>query len=272
LVVSFAPQYRLQVKRGRVLKNSQIEKFAQYETFRTAGIPTPPMLPFRFGMTLDPLLFGQFVLIKPMDLELTSKGLGIQLFRRHRLERMQPRDFPPEHTIHKARDGYLVQKFIDTGLYPSFYRVQTFFGRVIYSWHSTLKIARCPLDASDDEIERTVVASQGGEKHRELVKEPDILRLAEAVHAQFPDIPILAIDVLRETATGALYVLECNPGGNTWHFSSKIGEALRLGFGNAKVNGVERANQLARRMFIEQYGAFDIVAKTLVEKTHSLAS
>jgi hypothetical protein len=81
LVVAFTPQYRLQVKRGTVLKNSQVEKFAQYETFRRAGIATPPTLPFRFGMTLDPLLFGEFVVVKPMDFDLTSQGLGIQLFR-----------------------------------------------------------------------------------------------------------------------------------------------------------------------------------------------
>ncbi len=272
LVVSFTRQFRLQIKRGQVLSNMQIEKFAQYKVFREAGIPTPPTLPFRFGMMLDPVLFGEFVLIKPMDLEVTSKGLGIQLFRRQRLERMLPKDFPPDHIIHKVREGYLVQKFIDTGPNPSFHRVQTFFGQVIYSWHSTLQIPRCALDAPDEEIERTIIASQGGEKDRKLVKEPDIVELAEKVGAAFPSIPLLAIDVMREEATGKLYVLECNPGGNTWHFSSKIGEKLRLGFGNSEVNGAQRANQIARRMFMEQYGAFDIVARSLVEKTQRLAS
>ena len=272
LVVSLAPRFKPEIKRGKILRNAPIEKLVQYEAFRQGGIPTPPTLPFRFGMMLDPVLFGELVLIKPMDLAMTSKATGIRLFRRQRLERMQPEDFPADHPINTARQGYLVQKFIDTGLHPSFHRVQTFFGHIIYSWHSTLKKARCALDAPDSEIESTVIATQGGEKERELVKEPDIQRLAEKVHAQFPDVPILAVDVLREEATGALYVLECNPGGNTWHFSSTIGAGLRLGFGNAKVNGEERAHQIARRMFIEQYGAFDIVAKTLVEKTHRLAA
>jgi len=272
LVVAFTSHFRLEVKRGAVLMNDQIEKFAQYKTFRAAGIPTPETLPFEFGKILDPLLFGELVLIKPMDLEMTSKGLGIQLFRRQRLERVQPKDFPAGHPIHKAHGRYLVQKFIDTGPYPSFHRVQTFFGKVIYSWHSTLQEPRCSLDAPDEEIERATIASQGGEKDRKLVKEPDIVALAENVGAAFPTIPLLAIDVLREAGTGKLYVLECNPGGNTWHFSSNIGAKLRLGFGNAAVNGAERAHQLARRMFMEQYGAFDIVARTLVEKTHQLAS
>lgn len=272
LVVALTSKYRLQIKRGSVLKNLQIEKFAQYKVFSEAGISTPATLPFKFGTMLDPLLFGEFVLIKPMDLDMTSKGLGVQLFRRQRLERMQPGDFPADHPIHQAQAGYLVQKFIDTGPYPSFHRVQTFFGKVIYSWHSTLQAPRCPLDAPDAEIESTTIATQGGGKDRKLVKEPDIIALAEKVGATFPTIPLLAIDVLREEGSGKLYVLECNPGGNTWHFSSKIGEKLRLGFGKAEVNGAERAHQIARRMFMEQYGAFDIVARTLVEKTHRLAS
>lgn len=273
LVVAFTPKYRLQVKRGTVLRNSQIEKLAQYETFRKAGIPAPPMLPFRFGMTLDPLLFGDFVVIKPMDLDLTSQALGIQLFRRHRLERMEPRDFPLDHPIHKAREGYLVQKFIDTGPYPCYQRIQTFFGDVMYCWQTTLKNLRSPLDAPDSDIESAVIDIKGeGEKERELIKDPDVERLARKVHAQFPDIPILGCDVVREAATQTLYVLECNPGGNTWHISSKFGEILRLDFGNAQANGHERANQLGRRKLIEQYGAFDVVAKTLVEKTRSLAS
>jgi hypothetical protein len=273
LVVALTPEYRLQVKRGTVLKNSQIQKFAQYETFRKAGIPTPYTLPFRFGMTLDPILFGDFVVIKPMDLDLTSQGIGIQLFRRHRLERMGPRDFPLDHAIHKAREGYLVQRFIDTGPYPCFQRIQTFFGNVMYCWEATLKILRAPLDAADSDIERAVIDIKGGdERDRKLVKEPDVERLAQSVHAQFPDIPILGCDVIREESTQKLYVLECNPGGNTWAISSKIGEAPRLFFGNAKVNGFQRGNELGRRRLIEQYGAFDVVAKSLVEKTRSLAS
>lgn len=272
LVVALISHYALQVRRGTVLRNSQIEKLDQYEIFRKSGIPTPPTLPFRFGMMLDPLLFGEFVLIKPMDLIQTSKGHGVQLFRRHRLERLQPSYFPPDHPIHKARNGYLVQRFIDTGPHPSFYRVQTFFGRVIYSWESILTAQRCPLDAPDSEIEGTKIVSQGGEKERKFATEPDVLRLAENLHAQLPDIPILATDVLREESTRQLYVLECNPGGNTWHFSSPRGEVVRLGIGNAKVNGAARANQIARRILIDQYGAFDIVARALVDKTHRLAS
>ena len=273
LVVAFTPQFRLRIRRGTVLSNHQIAKLSQNETFQKAGIPTPPMLPFRFGMMLDPVLFGDFVLIKPMDLELTSNAIGIQLFRRHRLERMEPRDFPLDHPIHRAREGYLVQKYIDTGPYPAYHRTQTIFGKVMYSWHTTLQTLRVPLDAPDSDIEQAVIDIKGeGEKDRRLLKFPDVERLAEKVHAQFPDIPILGCDIIRDHATQALYVLECNPGGNTWHISSKIGEQVRFTIGNVKENGPERAHQLGRRKLIEQYGAFDVAAKALVEKTRSRAS
>ncbi len=272
LVVAFTGRFNLRLKRGKLLKNLPIDKLLQYETFREAGIPTPPTLAFKFGMMLDPLLFGEFVLIKPMDLNLTSIGDGVQLFRRRRIEQLRLHDFPPEHPLHRDRQGYLVQRFVDTGPNPSFHRVETLFGKILYSWHSTLQSPRCALDAPDAEIERTIIATQGGDKDRKLVKEPDILDLAQKVHAAFASIPLLAIDILRERNTGNLYVLECNPGGNTWHFSSRIGAKLRLGFGNAAMNGEKRAHEIARQMFIEQYGAFDVAAQALVEQTHAHAS
>ena len=143
----------------------------------------------------------------------------------------------------------------------------------MYSWRTSLTTQRVALDAADADIERAVIDIKGeGGKARQLVKDPDVDRFAARVHELVPDIPILGCDVIREAATQRLYVLECNPGGNTWHISSKIGEESRLDFGNAKANGFERANRLGRRRLIEQYGAFDVAAETLVEKTRSRAS
>lgn len=271
LTVALLQKFRIQIRRGPVLMNQAIEKLAQQEVFRKHGIPTPPAMPFRFGMTADPVLFGEFVILKPMDLAQTSKGDGVHLIRRRRLHEKKISDFPADHPLQKARSGYLVQRFVDTGEYPSFYRIQTFLGKAIYAWHSTLTIPRCPLDASDEEIEATIIASQGGEKTRKLISDPDIIALGERVHAAFPHIPMLAVDCIKDAKSGKLYILECNAGGNTWHFSSPVGEKLRLGFGNAAINGPERANEIARRMFIDQFGAFDIVARQLVSATHRLA-
>lgn len=272
LTVALLAKHKIDIRRGPVLTNRAIEKLAQQDLFRKHGIPTPPAMPFRFGMTVDPMLFGEFVILKPMDLAQTSKGDGIHLIRRRSLHAKKISDFPADHPLQKTRSGYLVQRFVDTGDHPSFYRIQTFLGKAIYAWHSTLIIPRCPLTASDAEIEATTVASQGGEKTRELISDPDIIALGERVHAALPQLPMLAVDCIKEARTGKLFILECNAGGNTWHFSSPIGEKIRQGFGNAALNGPERANEIARQMFIDQFGAFDIVARQLVSATHSLAA
>ena len=271
LTVSLVSKFLLEIRRGPVLRNQRIEKLMQQAIFQKNGIAVPPALPFQFGMMLDPILFGDLVILKPMDLDQTSRGDGVSLFRRRRLHQKTMADFPPGHPIHEAKTGFIVQKFIDTGEYPSFYRVQTFMGKAIYAWHSTLMEPRCSLSASDEEIERTTIASQGGEKTRRLIDDPDIIAMAERVHATLPHIPMLAVDCIRESGSGRIFVLECNPGGNTWHFSSKLGEKLRLGFGDAKTNGVPKAHEIARRMFIDQFGAFDIVAAQLVNATRMKA-
>lgn len=271
LTVALAAEFELQIKRGPVLRNLPIEKLVQQDIFNRAGIPTPPALPFRFGMMLDPIVFGNFVVLKPMDLDQTSTGNGVHLIRRRRLHAKKWHDFPPTHPIQQAEKGYIVQRFVDTGAFPSFYRIQTFLGKAIYAWHSTLIAPRCSLDASDDEIEQTTVASQGGVKSRRLINDPDMIEMAERVHAALPLIPMLAVDCVREANTGKIFVLECNAGGNTWHFSSKVGKKLRMGFGDEKTNGAEKANAIARKMFIDQFGAFDIVADQLTRATHSIA-
>ena len=147
LTVALSSNFNLRVKRGPVLKNYQIDKLTQYKTFREADIPTPPMLEFKFGMKLDPLMFGEFVIIKPTDLRLTSKGDNVQLFRRKKLEQMTPQDFSNYHPTHKDRKEYLVQQFVDTGDYPAHYRVQTFFGTVLYAWFQKLKHRRAALNS-----------------------------------------------------------------------------------------------------------------------------
>jgi len=111
LTVSLSSKFRIPVNRGPILSNRPIDKLEQQDIFRRNGLPTPPALPFRAGMKLDPILFGEFVVLKPMDLKMTSKGLGVKLFRHRTLETMS----------RKALGGlmpsgkYLVQRYVDTG-------------------------------------------------------------------------------------------------------------------------------------------------------------
>jgi hypothetical protein len=274
LVVALTPRYNLKVKRGTILMNHVIDKIAQGEIVGKAGINTPPVLPFRFGMKLDPILFGEFVIIKPRDVELTSSGKGIQLFRRRRLETARPEDFPADHPLFKARTGYLVQRFIDTGKYPTYNRVLTFLGQPIYSANGALTVPRPDLTCSDADLEAAVIAIQGGAKQRQWGVDNDVLDMARKVGAAFSNVPLLAIDIVREEASRKIYFLECNPGGNTWHFSSLQpgGIKIRMLLGESDKYGKKEALKLGRQRMIEQTGAFDVIARALVERTHELAA
>ena len=272
LTVVLQNRFHLQVKRGPVFRNGAIGKFEQQDLFRRHGIPTPPALPFSFGMPLDPIIFGNFVLLKPCDLRKTSKGEGVFLFRRQRLSSLRKQDLPATHPLSLHPQDYIAQRFIDTGPFPCHYRVQMLFGRVLYCWRQTLNMQRPPLDAPDHVIEGAVVASQGGERSFVLSAEEDVLRLAAGVHRALPVVPILGVDIVRDHLTGRLHVLECNAGGNTWHFSSDIGATCRARLGGYPACPEAEAVAKGRLALIGQFGAFDRAAEVLVEKTIELAS
>lgn len=272
LTVAITSKFLPAIRRGPILRNFPIPKLVQASRVREAGLNTPPIQAFKFGMKLDPLLFGNLVILKPMTL--TSKGLGVHLFRRARAERLKPGDFPPDHPIHSDPDGYLVQRFIDTGPHPSWNRVITFFGQPIYAVFGALLAERPPLDAPDEVLESATIAIQGAERQRIWQVEDDVIDFAKRIGATFGEIPLLAIDMLREASTGRLYFLEGNPGGNVWHFSSDQpgGINLRLQWGEAAKVGRARALELGRERMIAQFGAFDVCARVLVEKTLALAA
>jgi hypothetical protein len=271
LVVSLSDKFALPIKRGTVLRSVQISKLGQAKRAREGGIEVPAILPFEFGMRLDPIVFGPLVILKPMTF--SSHG-HVQLFRRARAEMLRPTDFPRNHVIHHDPQGYLVQKFIDTGEYPSWNRVITFLGQPIYAVNGSLTVARPLLNSPDEILEKATVAIQGGSRQREWRVDEDVMSLAKRVGQVFSEVPLLATDILRDAQSRKLYFLECNPGGNVWHFSSDQpgGIGLRLQLGEVEKHGEKKALDLGRRRMIDQFGAFDVIARALVKKVQQLAS
>jgi hypothetical protein len=68
---------------------------------------------------------------------------------------------------------------------------------------------------------------------------------------------VLGVDVIRDYRDGRLYMLEVNSGGRTWHTSSGIGVKLQ------RDRGIN---------FVTQFGAHDIIADALVERTRKEAA
>jgi hypothetical protein len=272
LTVALLAKFKANIRRGPTLVNRAIHKTGQHHIFRQAGLPTPPTARFVPGMKLDPILFGEYVLIKPTSPDLASYGRGIQLFRRRKLEVMAITDFPRDHLIHRDRNGFIVQRFIDTGPLLRMYRVLTLFGVPLFCWSAREVVPAPAIGGSDEDIEKLRITSNTGDyRTRTLCLDPEVLELGKRVGAAFPDIPLLGMDIIPEERTGKLYVLECNPGGNTWHFSAKTTAAIRRQIGGGNLLGEKRAEETGRQMMIDQFGAFDRAAEVLVHKVHSLA-
>jgi hypothetical protein len=271
LTVAFLERYRFKVRRGPALVNRSMGKLAQQEVFRRHAIPTPPSLPFRFGMKLDPILFGDFVVLKPLNLQFTSHGVGVMLFRRRRIEALRREDLPRNHPLLSTKSDFQVQRYVHTGADIRWNRVSTLFSRPLWSLRSRAVEPKVDLSAPDEVIERAAITNvNGGLRFHEFAAEPDVLALAAAVHDAMPEVPLLGIDILREERTGRLTVLEANPGGNTWHFSSEGGEELRHAIArDQRLPGDPDA--AARDVMIAQFGAFDVAAEVLARKTLELA-
>jgi hypothetical protein len=112
------------------------------------------------------------------------------------------------------------------------------------------------LDPDGTEPFEYPIAANHGERTVTLNYDPEILAFGASTAAAFPDVPVLGVDVIRDAATGLLYALEVNAGGLTWHTSSNLGIAL----------------QRDRRIdLVAQFGAREIVADALIEKTRAEA-
>jgi len=272
LTVALLGKFKANIKRGLILTNRLIAKSGQHRVFVDAGLPTPPTMRFFPGMKFDPIMFGEYVVIKPSDPNLAARGRGIQLFRRRKLETMTIKDFPRDHLIRRDRSGYIVQRFIDTGPFLEVYRVLTLFGVPLYCLLAKDRVPQPTPGNTEKEIESLRVTSNTGNfRMRLLCSDADVLALGVRVGKAFPDIPLLGTDIIREERTGNLFVLECNPGGFTWHFSNRSTIGVRQQMGG-RLAGAKKAELIGRQMMIDQFGAFDRAAEVLVEKTNQLAT
>ena len=117
-----------------------------------------------------------------------------------------------------------------------------------------------PLDAPEEVLLRGPFASNTDPHFSCMLVEHsnEVLAFARRAALALPRIPLLGLDIVREAGTGHLYVLEANPGGNTWHFSSKLAE--------------EGRKEISREQRIEQMDAWGIAARVLAERTRAEAS
>jgi hypothetical protein len=251
LVVSPGPLGVTQPRRGRVLRGRPIAKLQQLHMLATAKVPVPRTALLRPETQLDAATWGQWVVEKPADLTQSSQGKGFRLLQPGEVRYRPQDDFPAGHPGRLA--PMLIQRFIDTGSPISSWRVLMFLGRPLYS-----QLMVGPPPNPDDPPQVAMQALSGGT--RRFAYDADIIAAATAAAGAFVDVPLLGVDVLREAGTGRVYVLEVNPGGNTWHFSSD----------HLKVERAENGPDFERQRR-EQLDAFGTAAHALADAARRLA-
>jgi hypothetical protein len=259
LVVSASP-LRFKPARGRVYQGGPIAKLKQLKLLSDAGLPVPKTIVLMPGVKLDPAEWGEFVIVKPTDIMTSSKGNGIELMRTERVRYIRPQDYPLGHP---GRRGPMVaQQYIHTGEEITLYRVLTLLGEPLYQ--ALFRVPRMiadPTKATDEELAKGNIATQGNDsKVTDFVEDERVLALARRIHEVAPSAPTKGCDIIREEGTGRLFVLEFNPGGNTWHFSSRMSARPRA---NRPPEHEQRRHA--------QFDAFRTAARVLVERTNAEA-
>jgi len=237
--------------RGKVYQGQVMTKLTEMERLQKAGLPVPAFEVIRPGCSLSPEQFGPYTIIKP-SYELSSWGDGISLERTEDVRYRDPAEFPDGHP---GRMGPMIaQRYIDCGQ-PMTCRVLTLFGEPIFTY--LREAVNAPvLDQLSPPYQRTAFLPIDQELKISSTRDEDFLELARNAYQAIPEAALQACDILRDR-NGELYLLEVNPGGGTWMFSSPYASAYRQALGTDDLTA--------------EFDAFSVCARVLIEKTRQEA-
>jgi hypothetical protein len=253
LSVSFLSLDRRKLLPGRLLSGKLLHKHREYRQLDLAGLPVPQWSIIEPDLHLDPSDWGPYVVEKPSA---GRRGSQVRIRRTNRVRYMPPESLPDDHY---GRHGpMLVQRFVYTGEWPTSFRVVTLFGDVLLCYRQVSRLRGHPLKGRwEFKVGGTSIVSNTKDMVAELVNDTEVIALAERAHRlAFPDLPVLAFDIVRDCETGALYIMECHAGGS-WMFSAEVGLAI------------EAANNLD---FRKQFNALDKAAAILCREARLRAA
>jgi glutathione synthase/RimK-type ligase-like ATP-grasp enzyme len=236
---------------GAVYCGQILGKDEQLRRLASIGILTPKTEVLSSPSSFDPDEWGEYVIVKPCNF---NSGRGVKLVRTVDLAARY------EELTAIANDQFIVEPYIDHAEdgYPAEYRVLSLFGRALYCARNQWGDKRPPLaEIADDPL--GVIASNTitmGGRVRSICHDPEIVSLGERAHEAFPECPLIGVDIIRESQSGRLYVLEVNPHGSVWHFSSTLSKKMEP----------EHVRDL-----YAQFNALDLAADLLIQKTRAEA-
>lgn len=220
---------------GRTFSGYPLSKSEEYRALEEIGIRVPRWVLLREGAEPDLGGFAEHVVRKP---DFGGKGAEVKVLRKERV-----RWKPIVTRAAGTSPASIVQEFVYTGPQPVCYRVNTLFGKVLYSvrQESATNNPRRGGATGANLVQEggSIVASARGCRVS-LNFDDEIIRLGEAAAGAFPEIPLLGFDIIREVPSGALYVLEANAIGYVWSFYSA--QVAEFGFSfEVQFDGVRKA-------------------------------
>jgi hypothetical protein len=236
---------------GAVYCGHILGKDEQLRRLASIGILTPRTAILSSASSFDPEEWGEYVIVKPNNL---NSGAGVKLVRTIDLSARY------DELTAVANDEFLVEPYIDHSKdgYPADYRVLSMFGRALYCVHDRWDNKRPPLaEIAADPF--GIIASNNnamGGHIRSICNDSEIISLGERAHQAFPECPVIGVDIVRESQSGRLYVLEVNPHGAVWHLSSTL---------------AKRMDPEHVRERYAQFNALDLAADLLIQKTRAEA-
>ncbi len=228
-----------------------MSKLAEVQRLAAGGVPVPPFEEIRPDTVLSPDIYGPLVVIKP-SYPYSSWGQGVELHHTATVRYRPPQDYPPGHP---GREGPMIaQKFIDCG-YAMSCRVLALFGETIFTYgrESTRPLA---IDLGKESFQDRDFLPVPPNNFAYATHEPDMLAVAAQAYRAIPEAALQACDILR-ARTGELYLVEINPGGGTWMFSSRNASIYR--------------ERLGVEDLATEFDAFRTCARLLVERTRAEA-
>jgi amino acid adenylation domain-containing protein len=218
---------------GRIFCGYPLSKSEEYVTLEKAGIPVPKWMLLTEDSCPDLSDFDDFIVKKP---DHGGRGAEVKIIRKHRVR------WKSVMTRSAGEcSSFILQRFIYTGPRPVCYRVNTLFGKVLYSKKYQMREDRPAWNGPEDKefSGRSIVASSPDSKV-EANYDEEIIRFGEWAHSAFPEIPLLGFDIVRELPSGKLFVLEANAIGYVWSFFT--GQEASYGFSSEKqFDGLRKA-------------------------------
>jgi hypothetical protein len=241
----FSPVKALKFKllRGSVFQGGALTKSEEFDALTRAGVAVPSYVVLTEDRpTTDLAHLGEYVVVKP---DRGGRGANVRVMRASKVHWEED----DESRCAGKSSKTIAQKFIYTGPWPVSYRITSLFGNALFALKVEASHDRPPLSGPEAFKKTSGLSIVSNSKRCTFcyTDDAEVIKFAEDAHRAFPTIPLLGVDVIRDAATGKLYVLEVNSGGYVWHFTSRMGLNVQQQFGlnfESQFNGRRKAAKI----------------------------